>query len=98
MAERAASEYNHELCIRLHQELDKRLESGENTMNAIYAILRDNGKVGLMTRVDRLEQAFVSLQKMQERRDSMIWRFIQPGLPLFYGLVAAAVWAYIQNR
>ena len=85
-----SNEYNHDLCIKLHQEIDRRLDKGETTMNAIFNILRDNGKVGLMTRVDRIERAI-------DRNESLLWRILTPALPLIYGGIAALVVLWLQS-
>ena len=84
------AEYNHELCVKLHADIDKRLEHGDQTMNAIYKLLRGNGDIGLATRLDRLEQ-------MYTRNQSLFWRFLTPALPLIYGIVAAAIVLYLQS-
>jgi len=84
------AEYNHDLCIKMHADIDKRLERGDQTMNAIYRMLRGNGDIGLVTRVDRIEQAFA-------RNQSLLWRFLTPALPLIYGIVAAAIVLYLQS-
>ena len=84
------AEYNHELCVKLHADIDKRLEHGDQTMNAIYKLLRGNGDIGLATRLDRLEQ-------MYARNQSLLWRFLTPALPLIYGIVAAAIVLYLQS-
>ena len=84
------AEYNHDLCIKLHADIDKRLEHGDQTMNAIYKLLRGNGEIGLATRLDRLEQ-------MYARNQSLFWRFLTPALPLIYGIVAAAIVLYLQS-
>ncbi len=83
-------EYNHDLCIKMHADIDKRLERGDQTMNAIYKLLRGNGDIGLVTRLDRLEQ-------MYTRNQSLLWRFLTPALPLIYGIVAAAIVLYLQS-
>ena len=84
------AEYNHDLCIKMHADIDKRLEHGDQTMNAIYKLLRGNGEIGLATRLDRLEQ-------MYARNQSLFWRFLTPALPLIYGIVAAAIVLYLQS-
>ena len=84
------AEYNHELCVKLHADIDKRLEHGDQTMHAIYKLLRGNGEIGLATRLDRLEQ-------MYARNQSLLWRFLTPALPLIYGIVAAAIVLYLQS-
>ena len=84
------AEYNHDLCIKIHADIDKRLEHGDQTMNAIYKLLRGNGDIGLATRLDRLEQ-------MYTRNQSLLWRFLTPALPLIYGIVAAAIVLYLQS-
>ena len=84
------AEYNHDLCIKMHADIDKRLEHGDQTMNAIYKLLRGNGDIGLVTRLDRLEQ-------MYTRNQSLLWRFLTPALPLIYGIVAAAIVLYLQS-
>lgn len=84
------AEYNHDLCIKMHADIDKRLEHGDQTMNAIYKLLRGNGEIGLATRLDRLEQ-------MYARNQSLLWRFLTPALPLIYGIVAAAIVLYLQS-
>jgi len=84
------AEYNHDLCIKIHADIDKRLEHGDQTMNAIYKLLRGNGDIGLATRLDRLEQ-------MYTRDQSLLWRFLTPALPLIYGIVAAAIVLYLQS-
>ena len=84
------AEYNHDLCIKMHADIDKRLEHGDQTMNAIYKLLRGNGDIGLATRLDRLEQ-------MYARNQSLLWRFLTPALPLIYGIVAAAIVLYLQG-
>lgn len=83
-------QYNHDLCIKIHADIDKRLEHGDQTMNAIYRMLRGNGDIGLVTRVDRIEQAFA-------RNQSLLWRVLTPALPLIYGIVAAAIVLYLQS-
>lgn len=84
------AEYNHDLCIKMHADIDKRLEHGDQTMNAIYKLLRGNGDIGLVTRLDRLEQVYM-------RNQSLLWRFLTPALPLIYGIVAAAIVLYLQS-
>ena len=84
------AEYNHELCVKLHADIEHRLERGDQTMNAIYKLLRGNGDIGLVTRVDRIEQAFA-------RNQSLLWRVLTPALPLIYGIVAAAIVLYLQS-
>lgn len=84
------AEYNHELCVKLHADIEHRLERGDQTMNAIYKLLRGNGDIGLVTRVDRLEQ-------MYTRNQSLLWRFLTPALPLIYGIIAAAIVLYLQS-
>jgi len=84
------AEYNHDLCIKMHADIEHRLERGDQTMNAIYRMLRGNGDIGLVTRVDRIEQAFA-------RNQSLLWRFLTPALPLIYGIVAAAIVLYLQS-
>lgn len=83
-------EYNHALCLKMHADIDNRLERGEQTMNAIYKLLRGNGDIGLVTRVDRIEQAFA-------RNQSLLWRIITPALPLIYGAILAAIVMYLQS-
>lgn len=85
------NEYNHDLCIKLHTDIDKRLERGDQTMNAIYKLLRGNGEVGLVTRVDRIEQAYA-------RNQSLLWRILTPALPLIYGAIAALVVMYFSGK
>lgn len=84
------AEYNHELCVKLHADIEHRLERGDETMNAIYKLLRGNGDIGLVTRVDRIEQAFA-------RNQSLLWRVLTPALPLIYGIIAAAIVMYLQS-
>ena len=83
-------EYNHALCLKMHADIDKRLEHGDQTMNAIYKLLRGNGDIGLVTRVDRIEQAFA-------RNQSLLWRVLTPALPLIYGIIAAGLVMYLQS-
>lgn len=85
------NEYNHDLCIKLHADIEKRLEHGDQTMNAIYRLLRGNGDIGLVTRVDRIEQAFA-------RNQSLLWRILTPALPLIYGAIAALVVMYFSAK
>ena len=84
------AEYNHELCVKLHADIEHRLERGDQTMNAIYKLLRGNGDIGLVTRVDRIEQAFA-------RNQSLLWRVLTPALPLIYGAIVAGLVMYLQS-
>jgi hypothetical protein len=84
------AEYNHELCVKLHADIEHRLERGDETMNAIYKLLRGNGDIGIVTRVDRIEQAFA-------RNQSLLWRVLTPALPIIYGIIAAAIVLYLQS-
>jgi len=59
-------------------------------MNAIYKLLRGNGDLGLITRVNRIEQAI-------SRNESLLWRVLTPALPLIYGAIAAMVVLWMQS-
>jgi hypothetical protein len=84
-------QYNHDLCLKLHADIEHRLERGDQMMQAIWTVLRDgNGKPSHETRIDRIERAM-------ERNNSLLWRFLTPALPLIYGVIAAGVVMYLQS-
>jgi hypothetical protein len=84
------TDYNAELCTQIHKDLETRIVNAER-------ILFGNGNSGIVRKVDRLEHAFTSLQKIQEQRNSLFLKILTPALPLIYGSIAAAIWAYIHS-
>jgi hypothetical protein len=78
--------YNHDLCDHKHKEIDSRLEKGEAKMNALSEAIHGNGKPGLNGRVDKIELIL-------QRQESLMWRILQPALPVIYGLLLAGLYA-----
>lgn len=84
--EAKTSGYNHDLCEHLHREINTRLDKGETRMNALSEAIHGNGKPGLNGRVDKIELIL-------QRQESLMWRFLQPALPIIYGLILAGIYA-----
>lgn len=80
-----AGTYNEKQCDERHVNVNDWQHEKDGELKRIWKILTGNGDIGLVGRVDRIEQILV-------RQQSVFWRLVTPAIPTLYFAVGVGVW------